>query len=86
MWVIVMESIEGNSRSESKLKLFLKNNKFFNVTKFSNYNKLLEEYKFKCGIKITHWNAMTGNFIINKIMVIIKNTKKINIKNMYCKL
>jgi len=65
MWVIVMENSEGNNKSESKLKLFLKNNKSFDVTKFANYNKLLEEYKYKCKIKITHWNAMTGQSYID---------------------
>jgi len=62
MWVIVIDNSGGTSQSEVKLKLFLKNNKLYNVTKFANYNNLLEEYKYRCKVKVTHWNAMTGNY------------------------
>ncbi|ORY66769.1 hypothetical protein LY90DRAFT_667933 [Neocallimastix californiae] len=65
MWVIVIDNSGGTSQSEVKLKLFLKNNKLYNVTKFANYNNLLEEYKYRCKVKVTHWNAMTGQSFVD---------------------
>jgi len=62
MWVIVIENTEGNNLSENKLKLIINKNRSFNVTKFANYNDLMEVLKYKCRVKITHWNAMTGKY------------------------
>jgi len=45
--------------------MFLKNSREFNLSKFANYNNLLEEYKYKCNIKVTHWNAMTGQSFVD---------------------